>query len=156
MSRETLALWLDVHEHLRRDAAGLGAASADYRNSPAQLAVVAGPRLRGLVAAMQGHHQIEDFHYFPAFRGADPRLAPALDRLERDHESLNRAVDAALAALGELHAAVQHRTEPAASGTQQLATQRYVDVAAALCRELERHLHDEETVVVPLLRDGGY
>jgi hypothetical protein len=41
--------------------------------------------------------------------------------------------------------------EPAASATQQLAAQRYVDAAAALCRALEGHLDDEESLVVPLL-----
>lgn len=154
MSREAVAFWLEVHDHLRRDAAGLAAASADYRSSPAQLAAVAAPRLRGLIAAMQGHHQIEDFHYFPAFRQAEPHLAPAFDRLEREHESLGSAVGAALATLSELHATVQRPIEPAASETQQLAAQRYIDAAAALCAALERHLDDEESVVVPLLREG--
>ncbi len=155
MSREAVAFWLDVHAHLRRDAAGLAAASADYRSSPAQLAVVAAPRLHGLIAAMQGHHQIEDFHYFPAFRRAEPDLVPAFERLEREHESLSGAVDAALAALGELRAAAQSPIEAAESATQQLAAQRYIDAAAALCRALERHLDDEESVVVPLLRDSA-
>jgi hypothetical protein len=153
LSREAAEFWLDVHDHLRRDAAGLAAASAEYRSSPAQLTAVAAPRLRGLVAAMQGHHQIEDFHYFPAFRLAEPLLAPAFDRLEREHESLSGAVSAALAALSELRAAVENAADAAAPDTQQLAAQRYVDAAAALCGELERHLHDEESVVVPLLRE---
>ena len=109
MSRETAAFWLEVHEHLRRDAAGLAAASGDYRDSPARLAVVAAPRLRGLIAAMQGHHQIEDYHYFPAFRRAQPQLAAGFDRLEREHASLSGAVDAALAALGELRASGRAR-----------------------------------------------
>ena len=155
MSRETAAFWLEVHDHLRRDAAGLAAASGDYRDSPAQLAVVAAPRLRGLIAAMHGHHQIEDFHYFPAFRRSQPHLSAGFDRLEREHASLNGAVDAALAALGELRVTAELPAEPAASATQQLAVQRYVDAAAALCRELEQHLKDEENLVVPLLSEGG-
>ena len=154
MSRETAAFWLEVHEHLRRDAAGLEAAGNDYsggRSSPAQLAVVAAPRLRGLIAAMHGHHQIEDFHYFPAFRRAEPQLAAGFDRLESEHASLSRSVEAALAALGELRVTAELAAEPAAAATQQLAAQRYVDAAAALCRELEQHLNDEENLVVPLL-----
>lgn len=154
MSRETAAFWLEVHQHLRRDAAGLEAAGTDYlggRSSPAQLAVVAAPRLHGLIAAMHGHHQIEDFHYFPAFRRAEPTLATGFDRLENEHASLSRSVEAALAALGELRVSVEIAADPAASATQQLAAQRYVDVAAALCRELQGHLDDEENLVVPLL-----
>lgn len=150
----SVAFWLGVHERLRRDAAGLAAASDEYRagrSSPAQLAVIAAPRLRGLVAAMQGHHQIEDFEYFPEFRRAEPRIAAGFDRLEREHARLNASVDAAFAALGELRAAV----EPASAATLQLAAQRYIDAAANLSADLLRHLHDEEDVVVPLLLERG-
>jgi hypothetical protein len=149
------AFWLEVHDHLRRDAAGLTAASDDYRSSPAQLAAVAEPRLRGLVAAMHGHHQIEDFHYFPTFRRAEPRLAAGFDRLEREHASLARRVEAAFAALRELRASAQRSAEQSAPPTVQLAVQRYVDAAAALCLELEGHLNDEENLVVPLLLERG-
>ena len=147
--------WLEVHDHLRRDAAGLTAASTDYRGSPSQLAAVAAPRLRGLVAAMHGHHQIEDFHYFPALRRAEPTLAAGFDRLEREHVRLNRSIDAALTALRELHAAVEVTAAPSSPATAQLAVQRYVDAAAALRRELEGHLNDEENLVVPLLAEHG-
>ena len=148
------AFWLDVHERLRRDAAGLDAAGDEYRagrSSAARLAVVAAPRLRGLVAAIQAHHQIEDFEYFPEFRRAEPRLAAGFDRLEREHATLNRSVDAALAALAELHAAAQHAAGTPSAATLKLAAQRYVDAAATLSADLLRHLHDEENLVVPLL-----
>ena len=154
----TAAFWLDVHERLRRDAAGLDAAGDDYRrgsSSPVELAVIAAPRLRGLVAAMHGHHQIEDFEYFPEFRREEPRLARGFDRLEREHTSLNRNVEAALAALAELRAAAELAAEPAAAAALKLAAQRYVDAAAALTVDLLRHLHDEENLVVPLLLERG-
>jgi hypothetical protein len=155
-SRSTAAaFWLEVHDHLRRDTAGLRAASTDYRNSPAQLAAVAAPRLRGLVAAMHGHHQIEDFHYFPALRHTEPKLAAGFDRLEREHVSLTGKIEAALGAIAELHAAVKGSAEPTAPATISLAVQRYVDAAEALCRELEGHLSDEENLVVPLLLEHG-
>ncbi len=157
MSGGAAAFWLEVHEHLRRDAAGLEAAGNDYlggRSTPAQLAVIAAPRLHGLIAAMHGHHQIEDFHYFPAFRQAEPRLSTGFDRLESEHASLSRSVEAALAALGELRASTELSAEPTAAATQQLAAQRYIEAAAALCRELEGHLSDEENLVVPLLLES--
>jgi Hemerythrin HHE cation binding domain len=154
----SVAFWLDVHDRLRRDAAGLDAAGAEYRggrSSPAQLAVIAAPRLRGLIAAMHGHHQIEDFHYFPAFRSTEPRLAAGFDRLEREHATLSRSVEAALAALAQLRATAELSTEPAAATTQQLAAQRYIDAAASLSGGLLRHLDDEENLVVPLLLERG-
>jgi hypothetical protein len=144
------AFWLEVHEHLRRDAAGLLAAGDDYGGSPQRLAVVAAPRLNGLIAAMHGHHQIEDFHYFPAFRRTEPQLSAGFDRLERDHAALGRRIESALAALAELRAAVAHPDGTAA----QLAAALCIDAAAALCRELTRHLDDEENLVIPLLLEG--
>jgi hemerythrin HHE cation binding domain-containing protein len=153
----TVAFWLDVHERLRRDATGLDAAGDCYRggrSSPVELAVIASPRMRGLVAALHGHHQIEDFEYFPEFRREEPRLAAGFDRLEREHASLNAGVDAALAALGELRAAAERPAEPAAAAAK-LAAQRYVDAAATLTVDLLRHLHGEENLVVPLLLERG-
>lgn len=153
----SVAFWLDVHDRLRRDAAGLDAASGDHSrgdSTPAQLAVIAAPRLRGLVAAMNGHHQIEDFHYFPAFRRAEPKLAAGFDRLEGEHASLARKVDSAFEALAELRAAVEHAVDPSAA-TPRLAAARYVAAAAELCRDLTRHLDDEENLVVPLLLERG-
>ena len=145
------AFWLEVHAHLRRDAAGIELAADDYargQTSPTQLAVIAAPRLRGLVARMHGHHQIEDTLYFPAFRSEEPRLAAGFDRLEHGHRKLNAGVEAALAALAELRAAAERSAEPA---TLQLAAARYIDAAAALCRSLLVHLDEEENLVVPLL-----
>ncbi len=149
------AFWLEVHEHLRRDAAGLELAADHYaqdRTSAAQLAVIAAPRLRGLVAAMHGHHQIEDTLYFPAFRHDEPRLAAGFDRLERGHLGLNVSVTAALAALAELRAAAERSAEAA---TLRVAAARYVAATTALCRGLLAHLDEEENLVVPLLIERG-
>jgi hypothetical protein len=154
----TVAFWLDVHDRLRRDAAGLDAAGQGYasgRSTPVELAVIAAPRLRGLVAAMQGHHRIEDVEYFPEFRRAEPRLAAGFDRLELEHAGLSRAVDAALAALAELHAAAERSAEPAAAAALKVAAQRFIDAAARLSADLLRHLNDEENLVVPLLLERG-
>jgi hypothetical protein len=148
----TAEFWLSVHERLRRDCAGIRATADEHGGAPPRLAVVAAPRLHGLVAATQGHHQIEDFQYFPAFRRAEPRLSRGFDLLERDHAELRRDIDAALAALAELQAAVERSTEPA---TPRFAAERYVGAAAALCSNLLKHLDDEEDLVVPLLIELG-
>lgn len=147
----TVAFWLEVHDHLRRDAAGLEATADDYRAgrlSSAQLAVVAAPRLHGLIASLQGHHQIEDFHYFPVFRRAERRLASGFDRLEADHATIAANVRDALAALAELRTAVQHKDQPSSAS---LAAGRSIAANSELCGHLCRHLLDEEALVVPLL-----
>lgn len=62
------------------------------------------------------HHTLEDRGLFPHLRGADPRLAPVIDRLEREHHAIHdvlERVDRALVAfvsvsdgMAELRAAV--------------------------------------------------
>jgi hypothetical protein len=148
----TVEFWLGVHERLRRDCAGLEAAGDEQAGAPARLAIIAAPRLHGLVAAMQGHHQIEDFQYFPAFRRAEPRLTRGFDLLERDHADLRGAVDTALAALAQLRSAAERSAAPATLG---FAAERYAAAAAALCSGLLQHLRDEEHLVVPLLIERG-
>jgi hypothetical protein len=150
----SVEFWLAVHERLRRDCAGLAAVADEYRagrRAAPHLAVVAAPRLRGLIAAMHGHHQVEDVEYFHAFRRTEPRLARGFDLLEQEHSDLNADVDAALAALGELRAAAEPAAQAGAVATLALAAQRYVEITERLCERLLRHLSDEEDLVVPLL-----
>ena len=41
---------------------------------------------------LEQHHQVEDHHYFPLFRRAEPRLAPGFELLEGDHRALHSAI----------------------------------------------------------------
>jgi hypothetical protein len=147
--------WLEIHDHFRRDCVDLERMACDYREghrTAAEIAVVAGPPLRALVAALHGHHQIEDHHYFPVFRTAAPRLATGFDLLAKDHLELARDISATAAALRELRTAVG-RAGPAidASATAALAARHYAAAASRLSLRLCRHLRDEEDLVVPLL-----
>jgi iron-sulfur cluster repair protein YtfE (RIC family) len=148
--------WLEVHARFRRACADLEHLAGDYRVqrcTARELAVLAAPRLAGLLTDLHGHHQVEDFHYFPAFRSAAPRLAAGIDVLERDHGALQRDVAATRGSLLELRASLEAdaRDGPASS----LAALRYVTAAGRLCDHLRRHLADEEDLVVPLLLEHG-
>jgi hypothetical protein len=146
----TVSFWLEVHDRLRRNCAGLETTSDDYmsrRATAAQLAVIAAPRLRGLLAAARGHHEIEDTLYFPALRRQEARLTAGFDRLEREHAELALSADTALVALADLRAAADVAEARAAP----LAAQRYVAASRGLCDRLRRHLKAEEELVVPVL-----
>jgi hypothetical protein len=146
----SVAFWLEVHAHFRYDCAALEEAYADFKGgklAAPRFAVAAGQRLRALVGGLHGHHQIEDYQYFPAFRSREPRLAAGFDTLERDHERLNADIEAALGALRELTAAAQ----AADAATADLAAQSFGTAASRLTRRLRRHLDDEEDLVVPLM-----
>lgn len=146
----SVEFWLEVHAHFRYDCTALEDAHVDLKMGKLavpRFAVAAGQRLRSLVGGLHGHHQIEDYQYFPAFRLREPRLAVGFDTLERDHEHLHGDIARALGALRELNAAAQAPE----SATTELAALRFGDAASRLCRRLRRHLDDEEDLVVPLL-----
>ncbi|HVY65330.1 MAG TPA: hemerythrin domain-containing protein, partial [Gammaproteobacteria bacterium] len=122
----------------------------DYRQgrlAAGQLAIVATPRLEGLLADLHGHHQIEDFHYFPVFRRLAPEIGPGIDVLERDHADLTRAGLAARVALRELRAASAGGDTP----TSALAADLGLAAMSRLCAGILEHLRDEEDLIVPLL-----
>ena len=140
--------WLEVHDGFRRDSDGLVALLEEHRRrrAAAELAVVTGRRLESMIVRLRGHHEIEEFEYFPAFRALAPKLAPGLDVLASDHARLQRHVDEALAALSELVAAVENDAAATA-----WATDRYAARTDELCRAIVRHLDDEEELIIPLL-----
>jgi hypothetical protein len=140
--------WLEIHDGFRRESGSLVALLDEHRGdrAAAKLAVVSGRRLESMIARLRGHHEIEDFEYFPAFRALAPKLAPGLDVLAGDHARLHRHVEEALAALCELRAAVE--SDAAATPW---ATERYGSRIDELCRALARHLDDEEELIIPLL-----
>ncbi len=149
------AFWLDIHDHFRRDCVALEGFAADYhagRRTAAEISAMAAPRLFALIGNLHGHHQIEDFHYFPVFKRFDPRLAAGFDALEADHVRLKRDIDASRAALFELQSALEAN---AGRDHVRLAASRYATTTGSLCRAICRHLSDEEDLVVPLLIERG-
>lgn len=116
--------WLERHRMFRALTAELSQGIQhlrEARHAPADVAGWLGPRLRLYLGELDGHHRIEDAHYFPAFRAAEPRLVAGFELLERDH-----------------HALEAHR-----------------DAVVRLGRSLDRHLDDEEDLVMPLLMAHG-
>jgi len=140
--------WLEIHDGFRRESDGLVALLEEHRGrrDAAELAIVSGRRLESMIARLRGHHEIEEFEYFPAFRALEPKLAPGLDVLASDHARLQRQVEQALAALSELIAAVEND-----AAATPWATDRYAARTGELCRALARHLDDEEELIIPLL-----
>jgi hypothetical protein len=96
---------------------------------------------------LEEHHAVEDHHYFPAFRQAEPRLAPGFELLDRDHGAIHAAI-AGLAA----HAEAVLNAGPAAFRT---ALGRLRDAHTEHARALLHHLDDEEDLVIPLLLERG-
>jgi hypothetical protein len=152
----TARFWLDVHDEFRRECVALTIAADDGREGRLrahELAVVARPRVRGLVVNLHGHHEIEDHHYFPTLRDADRRFAADFDLLAADHALIDRHVALAVTALDALVGAADAPAAEAAAARH--AAERYAREIGELCRRLVRHLSDEEDLIIPLLLERG-
>ena len=108
------------------------------------------PRIGFLLHELHGHHRIEDLHYFPVFQAADPRLARGFEVLDADHHAIDRAI----AELGTASDALL-RVLAAPAADRPGAIAGLATTLPAFLRRLERHLDDEEDLVIPLLIDRG-
>lgn len=99
---------------------------------------------------LEGHHNVEDHHYFPVFRRAEPGLAKGFDLLDRDHEALHRAIEE-IVAVGN-RVLRQPADDPLAFTGEM---ERFRDSYETLGRTLVLHLDDEEDLIIPLLIERG-
>jgi len=142
--------WLARHDGLRRSSRALVAAARQMKEggipAPAFRAWLA-PRLPAFLGELEGHHSIEAFHYFPVFAAAEKRLARGFEVLETDHE----AIHADLVALDEAGAAFAGAL--AGNGDLAGAGAGLTERLEGLLVRLDRHLGDEEDLIVPLILD---
>ena len=147
--------WLDKHDWFRHQCSALKSAGDDYRegrSDPMTFVTWLAPRLQNFIAHLHGHHQVEDYHYFPAFRAAEQRLAPGFDALAADHELLHGGIS-------DIVATVNAFIEAARAGDATDATRhagdRYLASSEQMFRRLLRHLNDEEDLIIPVMLDRG-
>lgn len=97
------------------------------------------------VGELHGHHGIEDAHYFPVLKGLDSRVESGFDILDRDHQAIDghlaQFADTANVALRAI--AAGHDSKDAIAGFG-MGMKRMETL-------LNRHLTDEEDLVVPVL-----
>lgn len=146
-----IRFWLDRHMMFRKltrrmteDARAALEGRSDPRAHAAALA-----RFGGMfVQELHGHHHIEDAHYFPVLSRHDARLERGFALLDADHHALD----------GHLQAFVTRANAvlQAEAPTRHDATGTFLDGLDGFAPLLERHLTDEEDLVVPvLLRHGA-
>lgn len=149
---ELTRFWLDRHlmfrdlqARMQAEAEGFLDGNADPRQFGQAVY-----RLGGFfINQLHGHHQIEDMHYFPMLSAKEPRLEAAFALLDKDHHALDGVL--------------QGLTTDANGVLQALQTGEAVDVAAGrfrdsvtgMARFLDRHLTDEEEIVVPVILEHG-
>ncbi len=99
-----------------------------------------------LVRNLHGHHTWEDRKFFPELEEADPRFAAGLKMLEGDHHELDALLDSFTRGANRV---VQLATLAPDQMVEEAGPVR--DMAERLGGFLNRHLTDEEDLVVPIL-----
>ena len=99
-----------------------------------------------LVANLHGHHTWEDRSYFPELSRADPRFDRGLEMLETDHEELDETLDRFTRTGNRVLKLIDL---DAAEARDEAGALR--DLTEEIDGFLDRHLTDEEDLVVPIL-----
>lgn len=144
--------WLEIHGWFRGmsgDLVDLGAQWREGRLAAAAYRAAALPRLRQFLGNLHGHHHHETENYFPALAAVEPGMAKGFELLDRDHDAIERLLQAMADAANGLTRAV---TEGADLAPHAAALAGAVEGGVAL---IGRHLADEEEIIVPVLTLRG-
>ncbi len=147
---QLIRFWLDRHLMFRRLLDRMQAdaeARLDTSLSPESYARALSRFGGTFVGELHMHHNVEDSHYFPVLAQRDARLEGGFGLLDADHHAL----EAALETFVERANAVLQSDPPAAQG----ATGVFHDGLTSLAALIDRHLTDEEELVVPVLLKYG-
>lgn len=144
--------WLGRHLMFRQLSHALTETADAARSRPTEARPVLrqlGRPLQLLLGELEGHHRIEDFHYFPVLTKLEPRLQAGFDLLEQDHEALHRMLHGMAEAWQSLERSAGAET------LDEAALERMARSLGDFLQPLERHLEDEEDLVIPVILDRG-
>lgn len=143
--------WLKRHNMFRELGGALSGSILQLKEdtfNPQTFAQWFAPRLNFLLSELEGHHHIEDAHYFPVFVSAEPRLKRGFEILDRDHHHIHDLLERnANAGWAFAEALAQ------GGDRMRFAADTYGGEADHLVTGLMRHLEDEEDLIIPLLID---
>lgn len=149
--------WLDKHDSFRTQIEELKFITVDYREQvtvSGEFITQTAPRLQTFLSHLQGHHQIEDSHYFPAFRAAEKKLAAGFDVLAKDHELIHHGINEVIDSFNTFFEAVKVNGNGNLDALKK-AGEYYIEISELLFRRLLKHLADEEDLIIPLMLQRG-
>ena len=145
--------WREIHNGLRHEGAELQTLTRSFQEGATTLQQFQRtflPLLKNHLSNLDGHHQVEDQYYFPRFRALDERMRAGFDLLERDHEAIHLLLQQSAEGASNLLASFQLNRD-----AQRAAADSYADRAQRLLALLDRHLDDEEDLVIPAMLEFG-
>lgn len=145
--------WLDRHGMFRELGGSIADGARSLREGEVGAEAFAGwlvPRLNMFLGELEGHHNVEDHHYFPAFAAAEPKLKHGFELLDCDHHLIHDLLEENAAAGNAFLSAIRQGGDPL-----KRACEAYSIDIARLMSGLTRHLDDEEDIVIPMLIERG-
>ena len=149
--------WLDRHGmfrellvHLQADARLMADNNMDPQTYAHRLS-----RLGGLfVGQLHEHHNVEDLHYFPLLVAREGKLQAGFDLLDADHHALDEHLQEFTDVANALLTAA---AQPPQAGATDIVgnAARFSGLLEDFDRFLDRHLVDEEELIVPVLLKHG-
>lgn len=139
--------WMQRHAMFRdllTRATTLTEGYLDGRSDPRQFGGQSAQIIGMLLNELHNHHQIEDMHFFPVLSPVDPRLSSGFDLLEADHQVLDRHIHG----LAHTTNAALRALQSDAAGNEAAALRGDL---IGFQRFLNRHLNDEEDLVIPAI-----
>lgn len=147
-----IRFWLDRHIMFRRLMSELrgGTEALLDQKTDAQPYVAMTSRYGGMfVNGLHEHHTIEDSYYFPKLVTKDARIEKGFTILDRDHHDLDGLLSGFVDRANEVIRVADSREK------LQTAAGRFRDELAHLEQLLDRHLIDEEELIVPVILRYG-
>jgi len=146
------AFWLSRHLQFRDLLTKMRANSTEILDTPNADGRACHTLLRmtdALINALHQHHHIEDTAYFPIFMENEPRLVAGFDLLDKDHHQLHESLDALTDGANDIIETLR------ANGKIHDPIGRLADQLTGFDRFIDRHLTDEEELVVPIVLEYG-
>lgn len=101
------------------------------------------------VEQLHGHHQIEDQHYFPVLSDRDTRLKRGFEILDKDHHALDGLLNGFVASANATLSKLDDKN------SLLTAAEIFRQDVERLAGFIDRHLTDEEDLIVPIILKYG-
>jgi iron-sulfur cluster repair protein YtfE (RIC family) len=147
-----VSFWLDRHLAFRRLITLMQGETRGFLDKAADARVYAGRLSRyggHFVQDLHGHHMIEDEHYFPVLAMKEPRIGRGFEILDRDHHALGVHIETFIKGANTVRNGLDN---PAMLHTKAGRFGADLDRMEVF---LNRHLVDEEDLIVPVILKHG-
>jgi iron-sulfur cluster repair protein YtfE (RIC family) len=154
--------WLERHASFRQVFEELTRLSQAYIQAPDAMFAAKTHRYTSFILQqLEGHHMIEDQHYFPKISVLDERAKQGFIMLDRDHDALHKIIEGTIPITNDALRALQNSdtaggTDPTGGHDARAEVETLLTYQTEFQRQLLRHLSDEEDLVVPVILEHGF